>query len=82
MIHHLKCDEDPFRAIWNGDKKAEFRLNDRDYQVNDELVLQLGKEDISPRPWMRCRVTHIQTGYGIPDNYVMMSIIVTDRGLK
>lgn len=37
--HVLKCQEGPFRAIWQGQKTHESRINDRGYDVGDELEL-------------------------------------------
>jgi hypothetical protein len=38
--HYLKTWPEYFQAIKSGEKKAELRLNDRDFKVGDELVLQ------------------------------------------
>lgn len=37
--HHLKCGDEYIMQMWLGEKKAEFRLLDRDYQVDDKLIL-------------------------------------------
>lgn len=37
--HHLKTWPSFFTAIWNGEKKFELRVNDRDFAKGDELVL-------------------------------------------
>jgi hypothetical protein len=82
MMHELKCQGSPFDAIERGDKRVEFRKNDRGFEVGDYL-------------WLRCintpcgtletgytgedlvvRVTHIQEDFGIPEGYVAMSIEV------
>ncbi len=34
-LHTLKIEQRWYNAVMEGDKKAEFRLNDRDYQVGD-----------------------------------------------
>lgn len=39
MIHELKVWPDLFRALKSGEKNFEFRKNDRDYKVGDELIL-------------------------------------------
>ena len=94
MTHHLKCDSTPFYDIWNGHKRAEFRLDDRGFSVGDILVLSsqvrhliTGEIVVFKSPIARCnkpatitcKVTHIQTGYGIPEGYVMMSIKVMSK---
>lgn len=74
MIHTLKINPDSFQAIIDGDKKAEFRNNDRAYNAGDILVLQ---EWIPERYTGRSRkvlVTHAQGGYGIPAGHLMLSI--------
>ena len=38
--HELKCEEPHFSNVVSGKKTAELRLNDRDYQVGDTLVLR------------------------------------------
>jgi Domain of unknown function (DUF3850) len=77
QIHHyLKTHLDTFQAVKSGIKTAEFRLNDRDFKVNDILVLQ----EYDPASYSYSgdylvkEITHIQEEYGIPDGYVMLSI--------
>lgn len=40
QTHKLKTKPEFFRAIWQGRKRAELRLNDRNYRRNDCLHLQ------------------------------------------
>ncbi|GGI16917.1 DUF3850 domain-containing protein [Oxalicibacterium faecigallinarum] len=75
-IHDLKCDKVPFWAVYDGTKKAEFRINDRDYQVGDHLVLCEYQDGKKLNNELLVRITHMQTGYGIPDGYVMLSFAV------
>lgn len=80
MKHHLKIYPEYFKAVKWGYKKAEVRLNDRNFQVGDTLILQeynplnnsyTGDETEK-------EVTHILSGlssdFGIKPNYVVMSI--------
>ena len=76
--HRLKCHSEQFRALTRYKKKAEFRKNDRNYQVGDGLDL-VEWDPINDEPMsntFRCVVTHIVHGpaFGIPEGYCMMSI--------
>lgn len=44
-IHYLKTDPTYFDAVCNGIKKAEFRLDDRNYKVGDTLHLREFRTD-------------------------------------
>lgn len=78
QTHQIKCHPEPFEMTLLNDKKAEFRVDDgRDYRVGDRLLLcewSPETEDYTGRNIERF-VTHIQTGYGIPPGYVVMSYI-------
>lgn len=73
-IHELKTAPDVFDAVWCGLKTAEFRKNDRDFQVGDWLWL---------RDWdgtcycasVAAEITHIVFGpnFGIPEGFAMLS---------
>lgn len=72
--HVLKCDAEPYAAVALGFKRAEFRNNDRGFQNADGIMLH---EYIRGKATGRTQgaiITHIQTGYGIPDGYVMLSL--------
>ncbi len=83
-IHELKCWTNVFPAIVDGTKTAEYRKNDRDYQVGD--ILKLKEYDPSGGQFtgqgeytgemVLVKVTHIVYGgqFGIPDGYCVMSI--------
>jgi len=51
MIHLLKTHPEPFGAAWDGLKPWEFRLNDRDFQVGHEVVL----EEWDPEPSLHAK---------------------------
>ena len=40
MKHILKTWPEYYQAVWTGEKTFEIRVNDRNYQVGDLLVLQ------------------------------------------
>lgn len=40
QIHDLKCDTLLYRLVRDGSKPFELRKNDRDYRVNDLLILR------------------------------------------
>lgn len=44
--HELKCWPEFFRAVKSGEKTAEVRYNDRDYQVGDLILLRIYYPDI------------------------------------
>ena len=84
-VHELKCVPESFQAIYWGDKTADFRRNDRDYQVGDILILRAWdtetRDYVSPEVerlaqyhGLVARVSHMETGFGIPEGYVMLSI--------
>ena len=43
MTHELKCGDEYIEQMWNLEKKAEFRLLDREYQIGDILALRGNK---------------------------------------
>ncbi|GIO10217.1 hypothetical protein J31TS6_62450 [Brevibacillus reuszeri] len=77
MIHHLKILPEHFRDVRAGIKTAELRLNDRNYQPGDTLVLLeynpavekfTGEEEIRT-------VTHVLSGeQWLQPGMVMLSI--------
>lgn len=81
MIHELKCHPGPFRDLEFGGKSAEFRKNDRNFQVGDGLLLCEWQPDGGTEGggyytgYGHQRViTHIQTGFGIPDGWCVLSL--------
>ena len=40
MHHILKTWPEDFQAVWTGEKTFEVRINDRNYQVGDVLILK------------------------------------------
>ena len=40
MMHELKTDKKVFRAVWDGFKRYEIRLDDREFKVGEEILLR------------------------------------------
>ena len=81
LLHVLKIEEDYMRDVVRCDKKAEFRINDRDYQVGDliHFVRVDGTEYCSY--FNLFRITHIlnvreiiRNQSGKVEDYVVLSI--------
>ena len=81
--HTLKCWPEFFRAILDGTKTAEMRLNDRNFEVGDRLLLReycpvaefKGPTGYTGRE-AEVEVTHVLTGeaWGVLDGFACMSI--------
>lgn len=75
-IHELKIKPEHFADIILNHKMAEFRLNDRDYQVGDHLILKEWNGDKFTGDSIKVRVSHItDLSDFLPEgyNYVMLS---------
>ena len=73
--HRLKIHRKPFLDLESGAKTCEIRdCSDRDFQVGDSVLLMLVDETGNPTPnELRRKITHIQTGYGLPDCLCVLS---------
>lgn len=81
MIHILKTHPEPFEAVWERRKSAEFRRDDRvpRFALHDTLYLREWDPDAlsySGRVIL-ARVTDIrrEATFGIPEGYAMLSIV-------
>ena len=78
--HELKSWPGQFQAMWTGLKRAEFRRDDRSYQVGD--LLELREWDPTRREYtgfrLTARVTHLVRGpeLELPAGFVVLSIEV------
>ena len=76
--HYLKTWPEYFKAIKSGEKKAELRLNDRDFKVGDTLCLQEYDPDYGgyTNDRLTVAITHALhgPGFGLAAGFVMMSI--------
>ncbi len=81
--HLLKIAPAPFVAVCEALKTFEYRKNDRDFMVGDNLHLVEHDPDfadnVAPASIVR-RITYILHGpnYGIPVGYCVMSIVSAD----
>lgn len=89
--HELKSDPEYFKPVWKGEKKFELRVNDRDFQVGDTLVLN---ETKYPSDEMKFKdkpleytgrvvvteITHMLKGpwYGLLEGYAILSLLGRD----
>lgn len=81
VIHGLKIGPLYFNAVSNGEKKAELRINDRNYQCGDFLLLREWAGEYSGNKLV-VKVTHILPIEGVittGGNWVMMSIANIDE---
>ena len=75
MIHELKTEAGPYHAVAREEKRAEFRRNDRNFQVSDILVLrQYDPMYGYSGAYLLRKITHIQEGFGMHKWYSMLSI--------
>lgn len=85
-FHFLKTWPEYFQAIWDGRKKFEIRRNDRDFQIDDILVLEEWDnltEKFTGRV-IKAKVVYIVGGgkFGIDLGYVIMGIEVLSMEIK
>ena len=74
-IIELKIKPEYFVAVLQGNKTAELRLNDRDYRVNDIMILREFDGVKYTGHSICAKITHILSncGFGLQDGYVMIS---------
>ncbi len=81
MIHELKSWPAPFSAVWDGYKRHEVRVNDRNFQVHDVLVLREwdpATELYSGRRIYALVLYITDAGtFGLPGNLCVLSLQVT-----
>jgi hypothetical protein len=94
-VHDLKLGRELYEDSASGAKSFEIRLNDRDYRVDDVLLLRAGSQKPSrveqgeptfwfdyTGQWVLARVTYIlgDGKYGVPEGYVIMGTKVASYG--
>lgn len=75
MMHTLKIDKNYLENLVSGRKKAEVRINDRDYQLGDTLHFHDYNFEGTDYYF---KITHIHSGLGLERNYVMLSVEPTE----
>ena len=76
MLHELKILPEHFRAVWDREKKAELRKDDRGYAVGDQLALREWDGEKYTGSCIVVTVTHILRNcpeYGLADGYCILS---------
>ena len=66
--HTLKIDVTPMDDLMSGAKTGEVRRDDRGFQVGDTVRLICSDGRTASR-----RISHIQRGYGLPDDICVLS---------
>ncbi len=75
--HDLKITSEMFDEIKNGNKTCEIRLNDRDFQKDDLIILRelvSGSHGYTGNE-KRFKITHVLSGWGLKENYVALSLL-------
>lgn len=74
-IHQLKIRSEFFHAVKIGRKKAEFRRNDRNYQVGDLICLwEIGADEKPTFKKLEACITHVTDLAEWAPGYVMLSL--------
>ncbi len=92
-VHYLKTDRNVFQDVWNDLKTFEIRYDDRNYKVNDILVLRktvnTGEEMKAGYPLIYtgeeiiATVSYKLTGYGLKDNWCILGLKnITKTGIS
>lgn len=74
ICHNLKIYPEYYEAIEDGLKRAEIRVNDRDYRVGDFMLLRCFdpvKEEYTKDEPIMTRITHMEKFYGMPGFFVL-----------
>lgn len=91
--HRLRSQPESFDPLFAGQKRAEFRRDDRAprFDVGDTLILREWQHSEDPNDlngtytgrYVVAEVTHIDRGaWEIPDGYAVLSLTIKDRGTE
>lgn len=81
-VHELKIEKEYLSNLYNGVKRSEIRFNDRDYQKGDILKFHNTTRRVTvgdPEFHLCFRITHIHSGLGLKENYVCLSVEITNE---
>lgn len=78
-VHQLKTHHRPYLALATGTKLFEWRKNDRDFQVDDMLILMRFDPDSATYvdgEYLVRWVTYVLRGpdFGVPEGFCVMSL--------
>jgi hypothetical protein len=80
--HDLKLFDDNYQPIVEGRKRADIRLNDRDYQVDDTITYYSGHNTLTGFYYdgriVDVVITHIDSVFGLLDGYVNLSFMIIE----
>ncbi len=79
---HLKSWPAPFEAVLSGQKRHEVRVNDRDYQEGDQVVLNCwnpATKEYDGRV-IEAVVGNVTTGFGLPADIAVFTLLDVKRG--
>jgi len=77
MVHKLKIKQEYLENLLSGKKKAEIRINDRDYQVGDVLSFEKERFNLPVCGQTVSHfflITHTHSGLGLEHGYVVLSV--------
>lgn len=89
-VHELKSDPICFQEVYSGNKLAEIRCDDREYEEYDYIHLRQtqwsahdmkenGKQLVYTGRHCLLKIKHVQEGYGLMVGFVALSFTVLDR---
>ena len=84
MINHrIKCVQPYFLEVWNGQKKFEVRINDRNYNVGDIVMMDcFDKEsDQITGATMNIRITYLIENFeGLKEGWCVFGFDIIHKG--
>lgn len=85
MVHELKCVDPFYEDVAEGTKTFELRMNDREYNDGDQLLLKQYSQTTNSYSGFECKVDVIKVyknmeQFGLPAHMCIMAIkLVTEK---